>query len=136
MAHGQKITEADACTYLAGFRFIDPHGQPVAEVPVTGGSCFRLQTPAGEAVYVVRLVGSRLWVSAAAGKTVASICPALALMLQEHARQCGALSVGFQTARRGLVRRAQAQGFKVIKIIKAGALVTGYVMEGATHEIH
>lgn len=129
MAHVEKLSEAAACAYLSRFTFAGPCGPEHLPALLAGKACFSLTTGQGVAVYAVRLSGARLWVSAAAGKTRASICPELAQALDAQARRAGATRIAFQTARRGLVRRAQALGYQVI-----GGIGTGFILEKVIHE--
>lgn len=112
------------------FRLIDPDGaQPVASY-VAGCSCFRVSLPSGSFVFALSVRDEApgwAWVRAAAGESTASMCREGFPIIERVARAYGATWLGFQTARRGLVRRARSCGFR----LRADSLVAlpGYRME-------
>lgn len=111
MARLEKVSEADACAHLSSFRLVDPLGQATVQSAVRGCSCWRLSSPAGSVVFALSVRDGRAWVHAAAGRTSASMTRATFDAIEAVARGAGATWLGFQTARRGLVRRARASGF-------------------------
>lgn len=123
MVHLQKISWAEACAHLANFKLIDPQGRATVEAVVKAGEPFALDLQDGRMVYVLELQGPALWITAAAGNTRQATAPALRI-IEHQARQAGAQSVNFQTARPGLVKRVQAAGYRV----------KGWVLEKAINE--
>lgn len=114
MASLQALTEAEACAYLQRFKLIDPSGAASVASAVAGAQCYALRSAYGAAVFALRINPARAWVSVAAGETTASITPALAQAIERQAKQGGAPVVRFQTARPGLVRRAERLGYRVV----------------------
>lgn len=114
MASLEKVSEAEACAHLSSFRLVDPDGsQPVASY-VAGCSCWRLSLPDGCVVFALSLEpGGWAWVRAAAGRTSAPLAVETFRAIELVARGYGATWLGFQTARRGLVRRARSCGFRL-----------------------
>jgi len=110
-----EIGEAEACRHLDTFTLIAATEQPGSTAEgIAGASCWLLHTPEGPIVYAVRMDGLVLWVVAAAGRISAPAVDHLAQALQRRAQQLGAVEIGFQTARRGLVRVARRFGYRVL----------------------
>lgn len=84
------------------------------------GTAFALSFPSGKLVYVLRWLGRKLWICAAAGKTNQATAQALQA-IEQQARDNEATAVMFQTARPGLVKLAQRSGYRV----------TGWILEKA-----
>lgn len=83
------------------------------------GQCFAATAPGAQVVYVLRVENGRAWVDAMKGAgAVDWIANALPII---EAQAQGLRAVAFQTGRRGLVRKAQRQGYRV----------AGYIMEKA-----
>ena len=79
---------------------------------VRGGECFAATSDAGgQAVYVVRVVNGVAWIDAMKGDGPTDHIKTLLPVIEAQAK--GLHRVAFQTARRGLVRKAQRQGYTV-----------------------
>lgn len=80
---------------------------------------FRLQGLSGaEFGYALKVAGSELWIQAAGGAAKIDLTVLGLALIEQQARNAHLKSVGFQTRRRGLVRKA----------IKAGYQVDGYIL--------
>lgn len=106
---------------LAGIEARDPRGimQPTDLVRMAyEGACFAATHPesGSQAVYVLKVRNGQAWVEACKGSGAVDFTRTLlpAIELQASALD----SVAFQTSRRGLVRKAERQGYRV----------TGYIM--------
>lgn len=111
MATAQKITSIQAAAHLSTFDLVDPEGLATVGSVCRSGQCFALDLSTGRLVYVVELIGSALWITAAAGRTCAPSLASLLNHIEDQARRIGAHLVKFQTVRRGLVRLAQRLGY-------------------------
>ena len=113
----RALDAATAARALAGMAHLDPRGIARDEdIPgmCEAGQCWHVSTPRGSAVIVTQRTASGvLWVDAAAGVGEDDMTAAI----DEVLRHTGARSVGFQTKRRGLVRRAERLGFRVAGFI-------------------
>lgn len=110
-----QVGEAEACRHLDTFTLIAATEQPSSTAEgIAGASCWLLHTPQGPILYAVRMDGLVLWVVVAAGRTSASAFSHLAQAVQRRALQLGAVEIGFQTARRGLVRVARRHGYTIL----------------------
>ena len=114
-----KISTCEAAEFFQGFRLVDPKGSETLAQALTGAACFAVEDESGKSVFAVRKEGQTLWVCAAAGAGKQAVFDSLERGIFELAGEVGAASIGFQTARRGLVAKAK----------KAGYRVTGYIME-------
>lgn len=109
-----------AAQLLAGCERLDPAGEATAQGlfdMCQRGECFAIDSAQGSAVYVVRVRNKTAWVDAIKGRGDMDITAAVDAVLSGQAQ--GLRSMGFQTARRGLVRKAQARGWRV----------TGWIMQ-------
>ena len=99
---------------------LDPAGltspQGVTEM-AERGQCFAARRGQDSAVYVLRAVNGVAWISACTGTGATPWSRVLLPVIERQAQGCTA--VAFQTARRGLVRQALAQGYEV----------TGWIMK-------
>ena len=111
MARDQEISEIQACEFLSKFDLIDPDGTATIASAVAGAHCRMLTLPAGRVVYCLTFAGPCAWIAAAAGFTSASVTAQGLQMIEAQARKMHATSIGFQTARLGLVRRAVSSGY-------------------------
>lgn len=99
---------------LAGCERLDPSGTTSAQgiaAMTERGHCFTATTEGGQAVYVVEVNNGMAWITAAKGEGAIPWRRLLLPMIEAQAAGCEA--VGFQTARPGLVKAAQAQGYQV-----------------------
>jgi hypothetical protein len=110
MAAAQKISREEAAAHLCAFRLVDPEGSATVAGVCAAGDCYALDFPSGRLVYVLELIGSALWITAAAGHTQGALFALLAYV-EAQAKQFDANLVKFQTVRRGLVRLARRAGY-------------------------
>ena len=111
-----QITPALAAQLLAGVEAHAPRGMASAR-DVAGmcerGLCFAANVGAhSQVAYVLQVREGCAWISAAKGSgrvdLVRQVLPAIELQVSGA---CG--SIGFQTARPGLVKKAQAMGYEI-----------------------
>lgn len=91
----------------------DPCGTSTPESLAAAGHPFEMRAAGGSAVFVVRKDGPLLWIQAAAGAAADDLTQMGLELIEEMARKSGCSHVGFQTARRGLVRKASRRGYQV-----------------------
>lgn len=107
------ITEAEALQDLQATTRNDPTGLATHESLAASGQAFELEAGGGGGLFVVSRRGSMLWVHAAHGGDSADDLTELGLeLIEEMARRAGCDTVGFQTARRGLVRKTERLGYE------------------------
>lgn len=102
-------------------RFIDPRGaQTQADIPAMArrGQCFTAVQGDSQAVYVFHVSGAVAWIDAAMGAGPADWSGLLLPAIEGQAKGCA--RVEFQTARRGLRRRAERQGYSVRETLPGG----------------
>ena len=77
------------------------------------GQCFKVIDQAGATVgaYVLRAKGSEVWISAAAGRAGVDLTAGMFALIEQQSGQFD--SIGFQTKRRGLVKKAQRHGYEI-----------------------
>jgi hypothetical protein len=113
-----NLTAHQAATALAGMAGLDPRGL-VTDADIAGmcqtGMCMGLQSADGAVVMVLQVRDGVIWVDAVRGAGRVDLTAAVDQALTALP---GARAVAFQTARPGLVRKAQRLGYQV----------TGYVM--------
>lgn len=117
-----RIAPDWAASLLQGMAQLDPAGlttvQGIANM-AENGQCFAAQRGQDGAVYVLRESNGVAWVSACTG-TGTGATPWSRILLPIIERQAqGCEAVAFQTARSGLVRQAQKQGYEI----------TGWIMK-------
>lgn len=104
-----------AASLLRGAERFDPRGiatQADVEVMCQEGACFAATHASGaQAVYVLRVRNGQAWVDAAAGSGQVDLTALLLPVIELQAARLS--SVAFQTARPGLVRKAQRAGYRV-----------------------
>ena len=94
---------------------VDPAGMATPRSVAQTGQAYRLQTTAGELVFnVTKTASGAMWIEAAAGNGADDLTAAGFEMIEAIAQAAAAHSVGFQTARPGLVRKAQRHGYEVV----------------------
>ena len=106
------LTPDAAAARLAGLAGLDPRGMATEADTLAmcqSGLCLEVSDPTGAAVIVVEVVNGVAWINAAGGGGGQNLCPAI----NAAVAGLGATSVGFQTQRRGLVRRAERLGYHV-----------------------
>lgn len=110
MVFAQKITKLAAMLHLKKFRLIDPDGVATVDDVVSAGDCYLAKPEGVPLVYVLQKIGHDVWVTAAAGKTIAATSVMLA-HIETQAATYGARFVKFQTVRAGLARLAERAGY-------------------------
>lgn len=103
-----------AAALLVGCERLDPSGLCSAAdlLPMAqAGQCFAATAEKAQAVYIVQVQNGVAWISATKGAGPVDWSALLLPVIEAQA--AGAAAVGFQTARRGLVRKAQKQGYEV-----------------------
>lgn len=133
MAHLQEITGDAACKFLQNFRLIDPSGCATVQTETTGAQCFCLSLPGGQVVYCLRMLAGLAWVTVAASNCRGQVTGQVLPLIERQALQMGAAALGFQTARRGLIRRATAAGYRCWPLMQ-GDKQTGARLEKALHD--
>ncbi|MBB1073640.1 hypothetical protein HUU62_04355 [Rhodoferax sp. 4810] len=118
-----RLDSATAAALLAGMAHLDPAGTTTeadtAAMAATG-QCFAATTDTSQAAYVITVKNGVAWVDACKGQGAVPWSCLLLPVIEAQAAGCRA--VAFQTARRGLVRQAQRQGYTVTGWILKKAL--------------
>lgn len=120
-----SISSLDANTaaaLMAGIESKDPRGiaTPIDVLRICqGGQCFAATQPEShsQAVYVLVVKNGQAWIDACQGSGEIDFTATLLPAIELQASRLD--SVAFQTARRGLVRKAQKNGYQV----------TGWIMK-------
>lgn len=120
-----RLTPEAAAHALIGLEKHDPRGistQQDLQRWASEGQCFAVGTSQAQAVYIVNEQAGQIWVQAA--KAEGTKAPNFVHVLTEVIKaqaQGRCHSIGFQTARPGLVRKARREGFEVVGwIMKKG----------------
>ena len=103
-----------AASLLAGCAHLDPCGMATeadTEAMTAAGQCFAATSDKGQAVYVLKVKNGVAWVSAVKGSGPTPWRDVLLPVIEAQAKGCAA--VAFQTARRGVVKSAVAQGYEI-----------------------
>ncbi len=98
---------------------LDAAGIATPESAAAAGECFELQTDTGRLVVSVSFTNGVGWVNGAAG-TGDGMTAAGLQAIERQAISRGCSQVGFQTVRRGLVRRAKKHGYRITSQVGAG----------------
>lgn len=109
-----RIQPHHAAPLLAGLERLDPRGpdmQSSVQAIAESGACFTVDGQQGSAVYVLSIRGGTAWVQAAKGSGVVDWMQILPELIAAQCPDCH--SIGFQTGRPGLVKKAKKQGFEV-----------------------
>lgn len=121
---GMSTVEPDeAARIFAPLVGLDPQRSATAEGIAKAGPTFRIETGVGHAVFTLSAKAGFCWVHAARGAGQGMTEVGLNV-IEQIARQAGCHAVGFQTLRRGLVRKAQRLGYRI-----AGQINTGHILE-------
>lgn len=118
----QPIGKSEARQAFARLAGLDPEGLDAHLTAADIGQCFQLTNPRGSVVYSVGPANKSFWIHAAAGMGQGMTEAGLAA-IECQARRSGCRVVGFQTLRRGLIRRAQRLGYAI-----CGAVGTGFIL--------
>lgn len=101
----------------------DPLGEGATDLHALAdrSACYLVKGEAGTLAMALQmrvgLTRDVFWINAAAGQGANDWTRNGLAVAEFKARECRAHAVGFQTARRGLVRRAQAQGYRLAGFI-------------------
>ena len=110
---------AHAAQAFAGLAGMDPERAQTPQGAARAGECYRMQGTRGELVYSVSFGHGVAWINAAAGQGTGLTAEGLS-MIEAQAITRGCRRVGFQTLRRGLVRRARQQGYRITSAVGDG----------------
>lgn len=102
---------------------LDPEGKATPESLAWAGPSFGIETEEGRATFTLSEAAGKCWIHAAVGAG-RGMTEAGLRVIESIAVRAGCVSVGFQTQRRGLVRKARELGYVI-----AGQIGTGHVME-------
>ena len=117
------LTESEAAHAFSVTPVPDPQGTSTPETLAAAGQAFELSAAGGSAVFVVTKKGAQLWIEAAAGHAADDLTAVGLELIEEMARQAGCTEVGFQTARPGLVKKANQRGYQVAGWILKKAVI-------------
>jgi hypothetical protein len=112
----EKLTPLDQAQAQAAFTVTpvpDPSGMSTPESLAAAGQAFELSAAGGSGVFVVTKKGTRLWIEAAAGAAADDLTAMGLELIEEMAQRAECIEVAFQTARPGLVRKANQRGYQV-----------------------
>lgn len=100
----------------------DPDGRHSVDALIATGQCWKIvEEGAITGALVTEAYGDELWISVAVGRAQADLVELMADHLREHA--AGRFrTIAFQTARRGLVKKAERHGYRVAAYIVRKAL--------------
>lgn len=116
----ERIPNHEAAQAFRACAGLDPEGIDTPESAAWAGLCLRLRIDTGELVLSVGHRAGALWCFGAAGQGRGMTGAGLDC-LERLARDSGLTRVGFQTVRRGLVKRATVRGYKITEKIGQGA---------------
>lgn len=102
---------------------LDPQRQATADSIANAGPSFRIETEAGQAVFTLSANAGRCWIHAARG-TGQGMTEVGLNVIEQLAKEAGCKAVGFQTMRRGLLKKAQRLGYRI-----AGQVNSGNILE-------
>lgn len=106
------ITPKQAAEEFAACLGLDAEGQATPESAANAGVCFKLSTDNGRLTYSIGIDRGMCWIHGAAG-TGQDMTRAGFAVIEAQAAAVGCRAVGFQTVRRGLVRKARALGYQI-----------------------
>lgn len=113
----QKIEPGRAAAVLEAAAMSDPAKRSTPASIAESGECFQLTADGSEGVFVLQRKGAGLWISGAGAVQSKGLTGTGLQVIEQIAKQSDCQTVGFQTARPGLVRLAKKQGFKVVGVI-------------------
>lgn len=103
-----RETAARAFQACAG---LDPDGVETPDSAAHAGDCYAISGRNGVLVLSIRIEDGTAWIVAAAGTGEGMTADGLRAV-EAYGRSRGCRAVGFQTLRRGLVKQAQALGYR------------------------
>lgn len=110
----QELSSQDARQAFEAIPVPDPWGEATPESLARGGVPFKLTTAGGCGVFVLERQGDAVSILGASGKAAEDLTSIGLELIEDCTRQAGARRVKFQTARRGLVRKAERRGYQVV----------------------
>lgn len=113
------VAREQAARAFAACAGLDPERTATPESAAASGECFRLDTETGQLFFALEFGGGVGWIHAAAGTGCGMTAAGLAAIERKAAAE-GCRVVGFQTVRRGLVRRAKKHGYRITRQVGAG----------------
>ena len=113
------VAREQAARAFAACAGLDPEQNATPESAAASGECFRLDMDTGQVFFALEFAGPVGWIHAAAGNGGGMTAAALAA-IERKALAEGCQVVGFQTVRRGLVRRAKKHGYRITRQVGAG----------------
>lgn len=111
--HLSQLEPDLAGALLTGCEHLDPRGITTAADLgnlARGGQCYLASAEAGQCVYVVKVQNGIAWVDAIKGHGPVRWSLVMPPVIEAQAK--GLRAVAFQTARPGLVRQLEAQGYR------------------------
>lgn len=118
----ESVAPLDAQRAYSCCKFIDPEGKATPQSVALAGQSFRLQTKTGSLVYTVSMFDRELWIDGAVGAGRGMTRAGL-IVIEAMAASWGCQSVGFQTARRGLIKLAKLAGYEAWHPIGTGLIL-------------
>ncbi|QGZ37768.1 hypothetical protein IP92_02938 [Pseudoduganella flava] len=95
----------------------DPDGRHSVDALIDAGQCWKIvEEGVITGALVTEACGDELWVSVAVGRAQTDLVDLMADHLRDHA-DGRFRAIGFQTARRGLVKKAEKHGYRVAAYI-------------------
>ncbi|HEY0955915.1 MAG TPA: hypothetical protein VGE36_14220 [Roseateles sp.] len=116
------ITASAAALAYAACVGLDPEGRATPDSAARAGESFSLETGTGRLACTLIFEGGCCWISAAAG-TGTGMALAGLRAIEGAAIAKGCKRVGFQTIRRGLVRRAKSIGYGITRSVGRGVIL-------------
>ena len=111
------VSIADALPLLSLAEGEDVQGVGL-DVILHGCQCFALNGLSDVGgVYALKPVGRELWIQAAGGKGAADLTLIMLTAIEQQAAAGAFRSVGFQTRRKGLIKKASRAGYLVEGVI-------------------
>lgn len=114
-----QVSRAQASAMLAAAQVVDPARMSSHDDIASAGECFSLSHAGSSCVFVVRKKDRHLWVSGAAAIASKGLAKVGMQALDALAAQAQCQTIGFQTARAGLVKLAKKNGYRI----------TGFILE-------
>lgn len=114
-----RVPASEAAHAFAMLAGMDPTGQQTPQGAARSGECYRIEGARGFARCAVSFSNATAWIHAAAGEGEGMTADALSV-IEAQAIVRGCRRVGFQTIRRGLVRRALRLGYRITSNVGTG----------------
>jgi hypothetical protein len=108
----KPISAAKAATWYEGLKYPDGLEESALDIANTSMN-FEISGEHGKGVFALKRKGETCWVDAARGTGNYQWLPIGLGAIEAAAKEGGFVRVGMQTARRGLVKQAQALGYEI-----------------------